>query len=308
MPIKQQINMSESPNPYEATLLEDEKPQEKIRFLRVRPKPNKITGSMIQETTWKAFWSNRWRFIGLGLLSMLLIYAPFILFLCMALLRKIIGIDLPMDSNPFFRTIWKGALFFFGGLGLCFWACLICVMAGNWNLRLLRDEKIFRRPTWQSVFRTVVASVNCICYALLCSVILIPAYALLFASSYALDQVGGMRVSNIWLGVFTLGLIAFCLFGLFIFGRYAIGLPYIVDRNVGCLTALRQSPTFCRGYTMTIATSFLVHYFLLGCFGVLTLYVGFLVMPGYLFCWLATTYLLATSQYELTIESDTTEW
>jgi hypothetical protein len=40
----------------------------------------------------------------------------------------------------------------------------------------------------------------------------------------------------------------------------------------------------------------------------LTLGLGLLVMPGYLHCWLAVTYLLTTNQYEKPTEPETSEW
>ena len=299
--------MSESPNPYEATFLDDEKPVEEIRFLRSRLKPNNVTGKMIQETTWRAFWPRRcWRFIGLGLLQIALIYLPMIPMVIVEFFHEYLEDRFPSQHGSFFLYLEAG-LFFLGGLALCCWTALTCVIIGNMTLRLLREEKIFQRPTRKSIFRLFVTTCHCICYALICWLMLLPAYVLVIASGFVLDGIGG-NAFIFWSIIFGLGLVAFCLLALFVWGRYAIGLCYIVDRNVGCLTALRRTPRFTQGNSMTIALSFLVHYILLGLFGAITLYIGFLIMPGYLYCWLAVTYLLTTSQYEKPTEPEITEW
>lgn len=300
--------MSESPNPYEATFLEDETPPEDIRFLRGRMKPGNVTGQMLQQIPWKVFCSNRGRFIGLGLLNILLMLLPMFLLMFVELFCGILGINVLAAITESWLWHIEATIFFLLGLIFVFWQCLCCVITAHWTLRLLRRETIFQRVTWKSVFRLIVAGVNCCCYALICWLMLLPAYFLLFSSAIALERTGEMYLSNIWLGVFVLGLIVFCLLALFVFGRYAIGLYEIIDRNVGCLTALRRAPRYSRGNTTTIALSFLGHCVLLGLCCVFTFYIGFLIVPGYLHCWMAVTYLLTTGQYDQPPQFKTTEW
>ena len=300
--------MNESPNPYEATFLEADAPPETIRFLNSEPQPTKITGVMIEESAWAVFWPRRWRFIGLGLLQAVLVGVPVIFFAIVEFLCKFFGFDFRPTHGSILEIVLAG-LDFLAGLVFVFWTCLTCVVIGKCSLRLLRGEKLFHKPTMQSIFRLCVTGVNCICYALICYLMAVLAYVPLLGGIFALErQIIDTPLLKMLVGIVFAGFVAFCLFCLFIFGRYLIGLPYIVDRRVSCLTALRRTPGFARGNAMTIALSFLRHYFVLGVLSVITLGIAALAVPGYLYCWLAVTYLLATGQYEQPTESETTEW
>ena len=302
--------MSESRNPYEATFLDDEKPVEEIRFLRSRLKPNNVTGEMIQRTTWKAFVPRRWRFIGLGLLQIALVYLLIIPVLLGELFVETVSITnentLGIDFNALPIPVQMAVILGFFGV-LAFFGASSCIVIGNMTLRLLRDKKFFQKPTRRSIFLLFTTTCRCICYTLICGLMVLPAYILVIAGTFAFGEAVGLA-ALFWLIIFGLGMVAFCLLALFVWGRYAIGLCYIVDRNVGCLTALERTARFTRGNTVTIALSFLVHCVLLMLVCVCTLNIGFLIVPGYLYCWLAVTYLLTTGQYEKPTEPEITEW
>lgn len=299
--------MNESSNPYEATFLEEEKPPKELRFFRVTPKPNDVTGEMIRRNVWKTFLPKRWQFIGLGLLQLVLICLPMIpVALAELLYVSSYRFDNSVYGGPLLWLIEEGMIML-AAIAFGIWGCMTCVMTARWSLRLARGEKIFHRPTRQSVFRLFMTTLHCILYVLLCGLMLLPLYVLLLAGNVAFDELRG--VSALIVGVaFVLGMLAFLVLGVLIFGRYVIGLSYIVDRDVGCLKAMRRTARFTRGNSLTIFASFLIHYVLLGFFGAITLYVGLLVMPGYLHCWLAVTYLLTTGQYDKPTAPETTEW
>ena len=295
-------NMSDAPNPYEVTFLEEVEqsplPQE-IRFFHRKPTPNKITRNMIEDITWQAFLSKRWRFFGIGMLQLVLL-----IFCVLNVIETAVALMYSQILHG--RFTWWNAVPNY--LGIFILALVGYLLIAGMNLRLLRGEKIFHRPTWQRCFRLLVAMCNGICYTLICLLMFLPAIVLLITSQVAMNQIGDMTISNIWLAVFGLGVVLFCLFFLFVFGRYIVGLHYIVDRNVGCLTALRHTARFTRGNTLTIAWTSIIDFMLLYIIGAFTLGLGFLVMPGYLHCWLAVTYLLTTNQYERPTEPETSEW
>ena len=172
---------------------------------------------------------------------------------------------------------------------------------------------------------------------------LLPAWVLLGAGMIGFDRTPDVFPLNfLWLAVICAGLVLFVLLGMFEFGRYAIGLHYIVDRNVGCLTALRRTANYTRGNGFTIAMLFLllcvrlfVISFVLVPFGILIvinilpiillpialyplflfpLFLALIVGLGLLFviaclhCWLAVTYHLTTGQYEIPNTAKTQEW
>ena len=276
--------MSDAPNPYEVTFLEEKEqsplPQE-IRFFHRKPTPNKITRNMIEDITWQAFLSKRWRFFGIGILQLVLLY-----FCAGGVLWALVYI---FDSDYFTR--WDAIPIY---LGIFILSLLGYLLIAGMNLRLLRGEKIFHRPTWQRCFRLLVAMCNGVCYTLICLLMFLPAIVLLIAS---------LRSAVFWFGV-----VLFCLLSMFVFGRYAIGLYYIIDHNVGCLTAIRRTASFTRGNTITIAWTFFFDFMVLNFIAGFTLGLGLLAMPGYLHCWLAVTYLLTTNQYERPTEPETSEW
>ena len=291
--------MRDTLNPYEATLLEEEQTPKGVRFFRGNPTPKTITRKMIGEMTWQVFLSKRWKFIGLGLLQIALIYVFLIPVFVVTSLLDIFGLT---------RAPVMGILFFGLGLAFYFWELLTYMLIAGMNLRLLRGEKIFLKPTRQGCFRLFVTTLNGTCYALICALMLLPAYVLLIPTMVMLDQTGDMFVSNIWLGIYCLGLVIFFLLSLFVLGRYAIGLHYIADYNVGCLTALRRTSRFTRGNTVTISLSFLLHFVVLYLIGAFTLGLGLFAMPGYLHCWLAVIYLMTTGQYEKPTTPEISEW
>ncbi|MCL2622363.1 MAG: hypothetical protein FWD31_01750 [Planctomycetaceae bacterium] len=66
--------INHSPNPYQVTFLTDEMPVDGIRFVRRKPKPCKLAGSMIRSVTRHTFRRKIWRFVGLGLLQLVLVF------------------------------------------------------------------------------------------------------------------------------------------------------------------------------------------------------------------------------------------
>ena len=292
--------MNDTPNPYEVTFLEEEKPKPiEARFLRSKPTSNKITGEMIVEVTNKAFRSKYWKFFGLGLLQVVLLAAFFM---------PIFAILVLLDIRGLLFAPFTEILFISAGILLCCCGFLAYILTIGMNLRLLRGEKIFLRPTWQGCFRLFVATLNSICYILICGLMFLPAYVLIIPAIILLDRIGDIFISDILLAVLCLGMVLFCLLSLFLFGRYAVGLHYIVDRNVGCLTALRRTARFTCGNITAIALSFTLHFTFFYFVSVITLGLQLLAMPGYLHCWMAVTYLITTNQYEKPTASDISEW
>ena len=294
--------MSASANPYEATLLDDEKPVEEIRFLRIRPRPNYVTGKMIRQATWRMFWSKRWRLIGLGLLQAVLIYLPLILVLIVGSFNnKYLHIDFDIFSTPVQRVVVCG---FFGVI--VFLCVSISTIITSIMLRLLRSKKKFQKPIGKRFFRLFVTTCHCIFYILICGLLMFPVCILAIASNIAFYGDGSVDVY--WLIISCLGMAVSFLFALFVGECCAIGLCYIVDHNACFLAAVYLSTHYTPGSMVAISLSFLVHCILLSLVGVCTLYIGFLIVPGYLYCWLVVTYLLTTGQYKKPTKPETSEW
>jgi hypothetical protein len=318
-------------NPYQVTFLTDEKPVDVIRFVRRRPVPCKLTGSMIRRVTWQTFRGKVGQFIVLGFLQLgLLLVALLASYLCALPIAYIANLTSSSEDTPF--GIILGIQFLFLVMLLLFNLIGYTIVA-NGTLRLLQGKKI-TPETPESKFHLSATWGNCFCYGLICLLMLLPVWVLSIASLIGLEQTSDLALSNLWLAVFCVGLVLFVLLGMFVIGCYAIGLHYIIDRNVGCLTALRRSAKYTRGNGFTIAVSFLLHGIILYVVAFVTVALGAVVLSAflgyndalslgfvamvfgfvlaivfaYLHCWLAATYHLTTGQYNHPADPETDEW
>ncbi|MCL2118553.1 MAG: hypothetical protein FWH27_09030 [Planctomycetaceae bacterium] len=326
-------------NPWQVTFLEDEKPVNDFsgfRFVRRhKPVPCKLTGLMIFRVTWHTFRGKFWQFLGLGLLQfVMLLLSILAAYLCALPLAYFVHHVSSDPVNPPLAIVF-GIPFLFFAVSLFFEFLGYAIVASG-TMHLLRGEKIFRNQTPRVIVRLLTVWWNCFCYGLICLLMLLPVWVLLITSLVGLDRTGDLFASNIWLAIFCAGLILFALLGMYVFGRYAIGLHFIIDRNIGCLTALRRAADFTRGNGFTIAVSFLLHCVILviiafasvpfgamvidntGFFwGSIIMVLGFIVMImsltlatvfAFLHCWLTVTYHLATGQYDQPAAPEMHEW
>jgi len=331
---------NDSPNPYQVTFLEDEKPEKpmvgEIRFVRRKPVLCKLTGKMIRRFTWQTFRSKPWPFIRLGLLQLVMLPIAILLAYLVVLPFASIAIIASNSDNPPVAVEFCITLLFM--IVLSFFELIGYAVVSDGAIRLLRGKKFFRKNP-KSTLRLFLTWWNCFCYGLICLLMLLPVWVLIGASLIGLEQTGDMFLSNLWLAVFCVGLMLFALLGMYVLGRYAVGLHYIVDREVGCLTALRRSANYTRGNGFAIAMSFCLHCILLNGAAVLTflgaanflglgtielrppymeilffifiatpIVFGLLPIVAYLHCWLAVTYHLTTEQYEIPNATETQEW
>ena len=320
---------NDSPNPYQVTFQEDETPVVSlgdIRFIRRKPMPCKVTGSLIRRVTWYTFFGKFWYFIGLGLLQVVMGGALFVgvtYVMIVVVARLSIGNSPPSEPGQFcLALLFLAAVLFFEFLGYS--------IVASGTMRFLQDKKIvFREQSAKNTKRMLTVWCNCFCYGLICLLMLLPVWVMLLASLIEMETNGGW---NIWNMVLYPGLLLFVWLGMFVVGRYAIGLHYIIDRNVGCLTALRRTANFTRGNGTVIAVSFLVHCSILAVISfaafisavaVLDFYLDiaaalvFLALDmgvcltitcAYLHCWLAVTYHLVTGQYDNPAAPINDEW
>ena len=329
------MSISDSPNPYQVTFQEDETPIVgigDIRFVRRKSMPCKVTGSMIRRVTWHMFFSKFWYFIGLGLLQVVMGGASIITgyiagHILLAIEHFTVGSSLHSTELGFFLV------FLFLVVHLFFEVLGYSIVASG-TMRFLQDKKIiFREQSAKNTKRMLTVWCNCFCYGLICLLMFLPAWVMLIASVIGQEILRNVSPSKFWLAIFCAGLGLFVVLGMFVVGRYAIGLHYIIDRNVGCLTALRRTANFTRGNCIAIAVSFLVHCSILavisivatistalvvGAFAIdfvgplgffaLVMGVCMTITCAYLHCWLAVTYHLTTGQYDNPAAPKNDDW
>ena len=322
---------NDSPNPYQVTFQEDETPVVSlgdIRFIRRKPMPCKVTGSLIRRVTWYTFFGKFWYFIGFGLLQVIMggasVLAGYVAgHILLAIAYFTVGAShLSAELDFFLVLLFLAVFLFFEFIGYS--------IVASGTMRFIQDNKIiFREQSAKNTKRMLTVWCNCFCYGLICLLMLLPVWVMLIASVIGQEIFRNVSPSNFWRAIFCAGLGLFVVLGMFVVGRYAIGLHYIIDRNVGCLTALRRTANFTRGNGFHIAVSFLMHCVILVVISIVVftsgvaiventfmvgggwhppiLILGFFasvlgvsmtIVCAYLHCWLAVTYHLTTGQYD----------
>jgi len=136
---------NDSPNPYQVTFLEDEKSEkpvlEEIRFVRRKPVPCKLTGTMIRNFTWQTFRRKPWEFIGLGLLQLVMLPVAILAgYLFSAPFAYIAYLATNPGDSPdgiIFGIPFLVLLLFFELIGYA--------IVADGAMRLLRGKKFFRK-------------------------------------------------------------------------------------------------------------------------------------------------------------------